>query len=137
MKDIEVIFGRPLESSEMRNRSRNKNVGEGTTQQWKKKSIFFDLPYLETNLLHHNLYVMYLRKNVFDNVIYTVLSDTEKSKDNLKVYTILNDTKKSKDDLKARKDLQEMGIRESLWTNEKLDFQPAMFTIPRDKKVIS
>jgi hypothetical protein len=33
---------------------------------WKKKSIFFRLPYWKDNLLRHNLDVMHIEKNVMD-----------------------------------------------------------------------
>lgn len=62
---------------------------------WKKKSIFFELPYWEHNLIRHNLDVMHVEKDVVDNIIYTVLGMKGKTKDNLK----------------ARKDLKELNIR--------------------------
>jgi len=40
---------------------------------WKKKSIFFRLPYWKNNLLRHNLDVMHIEKNVMDNILGTVL----------------------------------------------------------------
>nr|XP_043608898.1 uncharacterized protein LOC122580743 [Erigeron canadensis] len=36
---------------------------------WKKRSIFFELPYWKDNLLRHNLDVMHIEKNVCDNII--------------------------------------------------------------------
>nr|KYP40480.1 hypothetical protein KK1_038167 [Cajanus cajan] len=51
--------------------------------QWNKKSIFFELPYWESNLLRHNLDFMHIDKNVCDNVMYTLLHEKDKSKDNL------------------------------------------------------
>ncbi|KAG8485489.1 hypothetical protein CXB51_021293 [Gossypium anomalum] len=65
---------------------------------WKKRSIFFDLPYWRYNLLRHNLDVMHIEKNVCDNVIGT----------------LLNLSRGGKDNIKARKDLQDMGIRSYL-----------------------
>lgn len=64
----------------------------------KKKSIFFELPYWEFNLIHHNLDVMHIEKNVYDNIRWTLLGDTKNSKDKLKV----------------RRDLEEMNIRKPL-----------------------
>ena len=40
---------------------------------WKKKSIFFRLPYWKDNLLRHNLDVMHIEKNVMDNILGTML----------------------------------------------------------------
>jgi hypothetical protein len=49
---------------------------------WKKKSIFFRLPYWKDNLLRYNLDVMHIEKNVMDNIIGTLLDIKEKTKDN-------------------------------------------------------
>lgn len=65
---------------------------------WTKKSIFFELPYWETNLHRHNLDVMHIERNICEIV----------------AGTLLNMDKKSKDHLKARLDLVEMGIRKDL-----------------------
>ena len=51
---------------------------------WKKRSIFWDLPYWSSNMIRHNLDVMYIEKNVFDNVFNTVLNVKDKTKDNPK-----------------------------------------------------
>lgn len=40
---------------------------------WKGRSIFFELPYLEHNILRHNLDAMHIEKNVFDNILNTLL----------------------------------------------------------------
>ncbi|GKC72538.1 hypothetical protein Tco_1118421 [Tanacetum coccineum] len=71
---------------------------DGDNQLWKKRSIFFDLPYWEFNLIRHNLDVMHIEKNVFDNLIGTLLNLDGKTKDNEN----------------ARKDLMEIGIRHEL-----------------------
>ncbi|CAL1411660.1 unnamed protein product [Linum trigynum] len=68
---------------------------------WKKKSIFFYLPYWKTLLLRHNLDVMHIEKNVCDNVLGTIM--------NLKG--------KTKDTMKARLDLVEMKLRAELHPN--------------------
>jgi len=51
---------------------------------WKKRSIFWDLPYWSSNMIRHNLDVMHIEKNVFDNVFNTVLNVKDKTKDNPK-----------------------------------------------------
>ncbi|KAH7851731.1 hypothetical protein Vadar_015845 [Vaccinium darrowii] len=61
---------------------------------WKKSSIFFELPYWKDNLVRHNLDVMHIEKNICDSVLAT----------------LLNYVGKSKDHLKARRDLIEIGI---------------------------
>ena len=65
---------------------------------WKKKSIFFQLPYWKTLILRHNLDVMHIEKNICDSIVGTLLSIDGKSKD----------------DMNSRLDLQYMGIRHQL-----------------------
>ncbi|XP_019180260.1 PREDICTED: uncharacterized protein LOC109175457 [Ipomoea nil] len=57
--------------------------GFGQSHNWKKRSIFWDLPYWKDNLLRHNLDVMHIEKNVFDNIFHTVMDvkGTAKNKD--------------------------------------------------------
>lgn len=64
---------------------------------------------------------MHVQKNVCDNVWHTILGDNKKSKGNSQ----------------ARKDLQEMGIREKLhpYPNS-TKFPPACFNMKKDKKDI-
>ncbi|XP_051151924.1 uncharacterized protein LOC127265929 [Andrographis paniculata] len=78
-------------------RKRRRGV-DGQQQVWKKKSIFFQLPYWSENEVRHNLDLMHIEKNVCENVLYTLLGTKGKTKDNLN----------------TRKDLQLMQIRSSL-----------------------
>ncbi|XP_038982201.1 uncharacterized protein LOC120110683 [Phoenix dactylifera] len=91
-------------------------------QLWKKRSIFFELPYWEYNLLRHNLDVMHIEKNVCDNLIGTMLNLEGKTKDNLK----------------ARLDLKDMGIRQELHPkeqpNDKYFIPPACYTMSTPEK---
>ncbi|CAH9080376.1 unnamed protein product [Cuscuta epithymum] len=57
----------------------NKVVGKNIG--WKKRSIFWDLPYWKDLLLRHNLDVMHIEKNFFENIFYTILGVPGKSKD--------------------------------------------------------
>lgn len=91
-----VIFGKD------KNNSTDKTPGFGIEHNWTKKSIFFELPYWSMLLIRHCLDVMHIEKNIFDNLFYTVM----------------NITGKSKDHLKARLDLQELGIRFELHPEE-------------------
>jgi hypothetical protein len=89
---------------------------------WKKKSIFFRLPYWKDNLLRHNLDVMHIEKNVMENIIGTLLNIKEKTKDNFK----------------ARQDLQEMGLRHELHPytdkNGKTYMPAACYTMSNENK---
>ncbi|XP_048622627.1 uncharacterized protein LOC125591810 [Brassica napus] len=58
--------------------------GYTASHNWHKKSIFWELPYWKDHLLRHNLDVMHIEKNVFENIMNTFLDVTGKSKDNLK-----------------------------------------------------
>ncbi|XP_074369055.1 uncharacterized protein LOC141709057 [Apium graveolens] len=87
LRGYENDFGKPLK----RNR--------GTSDcPWKKKSIFFELPYWSNNMVRHNLDVMHIEKNICDKILGT----------------LLNIGGKIKDHLNARQDLEEMGIRKDL-----------------------
>ncbi|KAL0405750.1 UNVERIFIED_CONTAM: hypothetical protein Slati_3888900 [Sesamum latifolium] len=55
----------------------------GTDHKWTKKNIFLDLPYWSTLLLRHNLDVMHIEKNIFDNIFNTIMNIKKKTKDNL------------------------------------------------------
>ncbi|XP_020871750.1 uncharacterized protein LOC110225867 [Arabidopsis lyrata subsp. lyrata] len=73
------------------------NVDEDELSRWKKRSIFFKLPYWEDLPVRHNLDVMHVERNVAASILSTVLH-----------------CKKSKDGLNARKDLEYLGIRKDL-----------------------
>ncbi|XP_062114422.1 uncharacterized protein LOC133825508 [Humulus lupulus] len=70
-------------------------------QNWRKKSIFYELDYWSSNTLKHNIDVMHVEKNVCDSLLGTIL-----------------DNDKSKDTINARHDLKKFGVRESLWIYE-------------------
>ncbi|CAA7013526.1 unnamed protein product [Microthlaspi erraticum] len=51
------------------------------THNWHKQSIFWELPYWKVHLLRHNLDVMHIEKNFFDNIINTLLDVKGRTKD--------------------------------------------------------
>ncbi|XP_047326651.1 uncharacterized protein LOC124930343 [Impatiens glandulifera] len=57
--------------------------GFGDSHKWTKKSIFWELPYWEKILIRHNLDFMHVEKNVFENLINTIMNVKGKTKDNL------------------------------------------------------
>ncbi|XP_060177962.1 uncharacterized protein LOC132607901 [Lycium barbarum] len=77
--------------------------GYGVAHNWTKQSIFWELPYWKDNILRHNLDVMHIEKNYFDNLFNTVMDVKGKTKDNPK----------------ARLDLQEYCRRRELWLQDK------------------
>ena len=82
MCQVNVIFGK-----------RQKKVVDRSI--WKKKSIFFDLPYWAKLDVKHYIDVMHVENNVCDSIIGT----------------LLNIKGKTKDDINSHKDLVEMGLR--------------------------
>ncbi|CAA0819515.1 Unknown protein [Striga hermonthica] len=93
-----------LNGEQVLNRVKNLNLRYGKTQKpaerslWKKRSIFFDLPYWDKLDVRHCIDVMHVEKNVSDSLIST----------------LLNIQGKTKDTVNARKDMIAMGIRGEL-----------------------
>jgi len=79
---VEVTYGKAVKHS-------------GVKNIWKKKSIFFELPYWSKLDVRHCIDVMHVEKNVCDSIIGT----------------LLNIKGKKKDGINARKDLFEMGVQ--------------------------
>ncbi|XP_020992340.2 uncharacterized protein LOC110278427 [Arachis duranensis] len=114
--NMQVTFGK--NSTLTAKRRRISEDGDQDDSYWKKRSVFFELPYWKDHMLRHNLDVMHIEKNICDNVVFTILNDSVKSKDNLK----------------ARKDLQSMGIRPELWPDEGGKYPSAIFTMSNPQK---
>ncbi|CAN1757493.1 hypothetical protein LINPERHAP1_LOCUS6538 [Linum perenne] len=96
---------KPLSGSEVLHELHGKQINFGKKSKkdalpygWKKRSIFFELPYWKDNILRHNLDVMHIEKNVCDNILWT----------------LLNVTGRSKDSVKSRLDMQLLKIRDEL-----------------------
>ncbi|XP_020258863.1 uncharacterized protein LOC109835292 [Asparagus officinalis] len=88
--------------------------------RWKKRSIFFSLPYWKELLLRYNLDVMHIEKNICESIISTMLHSG-----------------KSKDGINARKDLEDIGIRKGLHPEQRgsrLYLPPAPHTFSRSEK---
>ncbi|XP_074314047.1 uncharacterized protein LOC141649251 [Silene latifolia] len=108
VKNIENNFGKPY-----------KRTNNGTL--YKKKSIFWDLPYWKHLSVRHCIDVMHVEKNVCDSIIGT----------------LLNITGKTKDGLKARQDMVAQKIRPELAPQvrgSRTYLPPACFTLSRTEK---
>ncbi|KAL0448087.1 UNVERIFIED_CONTAM: hypothetical protein Slati_1936600 [Sesamum latifolium] len=94
--------------------------GYGTNHKWMKKSIFWDLSYWSTLPIRHNLDVMHIEKNVFDNIFNTVMDIKGKTKDNLN----------------ARRNLKSICNRPELELDEhRPNFMPkAAYTLSKEQK---
>ena len=100
----------PSNSSRKRKRS-------ASELNWLKKIILFELPYLSTHKLWHNLDVTHIEKNVCDNIIGTLLDIKGKTKDTLK----------------ACMDLKDLGYRHELHLNLDGKTKPyASYTFTKD-----
>ncbi|KAL8156659.1 hypothetical protein AgCh_001665 [Apium graveolens] len=89
---------------------------------WKKRSIFWDLPYWEHLQVRHCLDFMHIEKNVCESIIGT----------------LLNIPGKTKDGMKARLDLQELGVRAELapqQSGKRAYLPPACYTLSRKEKI--
>ncbi|XP_016177886.1 uncharacterized protein LOC107620200 [Arachis ipaensis] len=114
--NVHLSFGKS--STVTSKKRRNGQNADEDDSHWKKKNVFFDLPYWEDQMLRHNLDVMHIEKNVCDNVVFTILNDSGKSKDNLK----------------AHRDLQCMGIRLELWPGKGGKYPVTIFTMSNSQR---
>ena len=96
----------------------NSNICKTSGCGWRKRSIFWDLPYWSTNLIRHNLDVMHIEKNVFENVFNTVMNIEGKTKDNIK----------------AREDLAMFCRRKELEKNANGKYPKANYTLDKNGK---
>ncbi|KAL6637481.1 hypothetical protein ACP70R_025053 [Stipagrostis hirtigluma subsp. patula] len=110
----QVTFGKTT-------RKRKQREEETRWHNWRKKSVFFELPYWETLLVRHNLDVMHIDKNICESILGTLLELSGKSKDGEK----------------ARLDMQHMGVREDqhpVIKNGKYSLPPALYHLGKAEK---
>lgn len=116
VKDLKVVFGKGPGSKGV-----PKKGADGLAPMWKKKSLFWDLPYWEDLDIRHAVDVMHLTKNV----CVTLLGF-------LDVYG------KSKDTLNARLDLEELKVRNRLHPESRGSgkhwLHPASYTLSKLEK---
>ncbi|XP_018475621.1 uncharacterized protein LOC108846934 [Raphanus sativus] len=97
-------------------------VDEDELSRWKKRSIFFKLPYWAELLVRHNLDVMHVERNVAASLVSTLLH-----------------CGKSKDGLPPRKDLEDLGIRQDLHPRsqgKRTYLPPAPWSLSKTEKKI-
>ncbi|XP_048427890.1 uncharacterized protein LOC103955232 [Pyrus x bretschneideri] len=120
LSTLRFTFGKPNKDASVGQRRRRTSSSTSSNSQWKKKSIFYELPYWRHLLIRHNLDVMHIEKNICDSVVGTLL-----------------DIEKSKDGLAARADLEFLNIRHSQQPRREGNrtFRPpALFTLKREEK---
>jgi len=119
---------KPLTGKEVYQQQQNVEVTFGNKQKkpavkniWKKRSVFFELPYWSSLDVRHCIDVMHVEKNVCDSIVGTLLDIKGKTKDGLN----------------ARLDLAEMGIRQQLTPQQKGNrtfLPPACHTLSKKEK---
>ncbi|XP_012701433.1 uncharacterized protein LOC101786371 [Setaria italica] len=90
---------------------------------WRKKSIFFELPYWKKLLVRHNLDVMHIEKNICESIIGTLLDIDGKCKDSDKV----------------RLGMQHLGIRQDqhpVLENGQYTLPPSLYSLGKDEKIM-
>ena len=111
VKDLKVVLGK-------RKRSNKDPVVDGP---WKKRSIFYELPYWRTLYVRHCLDVMHIEKNVCESIVGTLLDIPNKSKDGEKAWL----------------DLKDLNIRLNLIPTKRGNgtyLPPAKYTLSRQEK---
>ena len=94
-KDLVTVYGKDPSGKKLA----SKRCKEGEPLViFKRRSIWFKLPYWKDLMMRHNFDVMHIGKNVYENFVNTFLGTDGKSKDNLN----------------SRLDLQDLGIRSDL-----------------------
>ncbi|XP_048630349.1 uncharacterized protein LOC125603264 isoform X2 [Brassica napus] len=133
LKNFRNDFGRSLAKKKKRKRNvvSEDEVAEDEDEEndetsdqwrWKKRSIFFDLPYWKDLPVRHNIDVMHVEKNLSDALLSTLMQSA-----------------KSKDGLKARQDLEDIGIRKNLHTQvrgKRFYLPPATYWLSKEEKKI-
>ncbi|CAN6720291.1 unnamed protein product [Malus baccata var. baccata] len=120
LRTLRFTFGNPKKNASVGQRRKRTSSSTSGNSQWKKKSIFYKLPYWRHLLIRHNLDVIHIEKNICDSVVGTLLG-----------------IEKSKDGLAARADLEVLNIRRSQHPHREGNrtFLPsALFTLKREEK---
>jgi hypothetical protein len=119
-KDLNQNFGKDPSRKKPANKRHKK--GEPLVI-FKRRSIWFQLPYWKDLLLRHNFDIMHIGKNVSESLLNTFLGTDGKSKDNLN----------------SRLDLQVLGIRSDLHpieVEDQLYLPPAPYSMsPAERKL--
>ncbi|KAL4580605.1 hypothetical protein LXL04_016805 [Taraxacum kok-saghyz] len=108
VRNLEIEFGKRSKTNQPNN--------------WRKRSIFWELPYWKTLGVRHCLDVMHIEKNVCDSLISLLLNIPNKSKDGLDV----------------QEDMVAMGIRPELapirQEGRRTYLPPACYTMSKEEK---
>jgi hypothetical protein len=112
----QVSFGKTTKKRKQRDE-------QNRWHNWRKQSIFFELPYWDSLLIRHNLDVMHIEKNICESILGTLLEIDGKCKDSEK----------------ARLDMQHLGMRKDqhlVMENNKYTMPPALYKLSKKEKEI-
>lgn len=119
-KDLNTVFGK--DPSGKKPTTKRRKEGEPLVI-FKRRSIWFELPYWKDLMLRHNFDFMHIGKNVSESLVNTFMGIDGKSKDNLN----------------SRLDLQVLGIKSDLHpveVEDQLYLPPAPYSMsPNEKKL--
>ncbi|XP_075499249.1 uncharacterized protein LOC142537634 [Primulina tabacum] len=132
LSDIRCVFEKKISvKGKKRKNAKHNNLEDNKEEKdfgstdfrkcWKKKSIFFNLPYWKHLHVRHCLDVMHLEKNVFESLINTLMNVKGKTKDNVA----------------ARLDMVQMGVRPELapkFGEKRSYLPPAAYSFTKKKK---
>lgn len=122
VKSFHNVFGKDPTDQQKKRKRGSASDNMSRKDNWKKRSIFFELEYWRDNLLLHNIDVMHTENNVCGSIVRTLLDPEGKGKDSLT----------------ARLDLQELGIRKDLHPqplgNHKVYLPASCFTLDVKQK---
>ncbi|XP_075499056.1 uncharacterized protein LOC142537420 [Primulina tabacum] len=133
LSDIRCVFGKKISVKVKKRKNAKDNNLEDSKEEkdfgstdfkkcWKKKSIFFNLPYWKHLHVRHCLDVMHIEKNVFESLINTLMNVKGKTKDNVA----------------ARLDMVQMGVRPELapkFGEKRTYFPPAACSFTKKEKL--
>jgi hypothetical protein len=117
-KDLNTVFGK--DPSGKKPARKRRKEGEPLVI-FKRRSMWFKLPYWKDLMLRHNFDFMHIGKNVSESFLNTFLGTVSKSKDNLN----------------SRLDIQSLGIRSDLHpveVDDQLYLPPAPYTMSPDER---
>jgi hypothetical protein len=104
VKDLKVVHGKGKGGGSKKTKKTGKNVeknaennGNETSGLFKKRSIFWNLPYWKDFMVHHAIDVMHVEKNVCEALVGTLLDIPGKTKDTLNGRMDLEEIKLRKD----------------------------------------
>jgi hypothetical protein len=100
VKDLKVVLGKGKGGGSKKTKKVGKNAENNDNEAsglFKKRSIFWNLPYWKDLMVHHAIDIMHVEKNVCEALVDTLLDIFGKTKDTLNTQMDLEEMKLRKD----------------------------------------